>query len=1397
MAKDKKIQKSSFVDGVDSDNAEFGDRGIKPSFARFLINCRLYEDGSRGIVKLVKGNTQVTNTYLPAGNNLCLGWGSNEERSKFYWFNWNSNGNHGIYCYNDLNQSITPVIQNILDTGGVDIFHFDPEFLINHVDIIADNLIYWVDGLNKGRKFDISKAIDKSITGYGTIISEDFITAYKQTAIYAPVPAYFTDTTRSSNYLYAMQFKFAQRFYYDNGEVSNTSDFSAVALPPNESYLGSDNITYNNNGIQVQVATGSRLVTKVEILVQMTNGEVILPWQSCIVLNKSQLNIANNTNFIYSFYNDNPLSPVDNQKVVRPYSFMQRVPYVQSFVKLAMTYGNAFEGFPTVNVTAAVVVTSKDLFLPSGTVSQLNSPAFTVSLTSKTKKHGGFLAHDSYWVTQTHFIVGHDVKKGNTFVMTGKNGATAQQQRLNPTYDNYNWSVIAGINDSPDTIASKLKQYLRGTGRGQTPGLVSDPNNGIYNESTDGSGNVSWDYWYLGHDNTQPTIFAGFVNPVNFVTLLDNGPSVNVIKSGSSGKYAVVYEDDDGRKSLAYTDDALLAKTPFLTQWGTTVWQQPIHTITITSLPPVWAKYWQLVRTQDITSEVQMLIQQVIEVDVADEGNYLDLVVGSLNTYQLIHPNTVIQYQFEKNDRVRFIRDEISGNLYTPYFETPVLSYKDVFTQIINANISCTNSSALVTPADGVKAGYVGAFIIINGVQRQIAAISGSSYELNADFNPVQTYTTDAVTTAVFPNYTILDTRGIIRINKPPAGITFTQFSTIEVYHPQVTVNNDGNLEQAQNFQDFSMKFPVLNYGTALAAHVGNVNNSSGTPNQDPTNPVNIPAIIQVTQGDAYVRQRALPTNNPPNPQDAQIIVDTIEDPNYSDFYLSNLYSLGRVFPQDDGRGAQNFNQRERFSNNYIQGTAVNGLNDFDEPDYKDYNDNYGSIMLCRYRQGYLYMFKQLKITWTPISKNIIVDNQGQQQLATSDQLLNNLEYSVWEGGIGNKGAWFEYGDYQYITSDNSGVILRGAQNGWEPISSKFLYDTVTKAFLSAASRNNVQLTGQYDKVNDEATFSYLPFINYLFKGGFNPAQWQTFIAAYPVGTTWAVTQQPANSSAAVVSGIIQITGTNTLGDDFLLFQGTLPDSSLTPIIKFCFTVVNAPYRPTGYILDGTATPFCEKDINGNNTGQQQTPVIVQVYLDNQTGTGLKMPNIQNISPEAIVPLSAVITYQTGSPVAPSGGSDGDIWYNQGDDTLYKRISGTWTLLTDKVINTNFIASVQNLISCPVPPAVFFRVEANYGLKVISVVVGTSPGTIPAGYNPCNLISGQSKSAAYASIGTGTIIVTLDNTPIYPGHVNLILEVNGVTVDTQPATGPGPVTLTLGSTATSPTLFLISFATHS
>lgn len=102
------------------------------------------------------------------------------------------------------------------------------------------------------------------------------------------------------------------------------------------------------------------------------------------------------------------------------------------------------------------------------------------------------------------------------------------------------------------------------------------------------------------------------------------------------------------------------------------------------------------------------------------------------------------------------------------------------------------------------------------------------------------------------------------------------------------------------------------------------------------------------------------------------------------------------------------------------------------------------------------------------------------------------------------------------------------------------------------------------------------------------------------------------------------------------------------------------------------------------NTGYQDWKILKQIYGDDSSLTGYIMPNIAQISPQAIVPDTATITYNYPTDVAPTGGSDGDVWYNPVADELFKKISGVWTLLTDRVTNDAYIAPVINLTDCPV-----------------------------------------------------------------------------------------------------------------
>lgn len=1370
MAKpEKQIAINTFIGGKDSDTS---DQLLNANKYRRMLNARVYSTGTDGVADKVKGNTLIPN-ILPAGNNKGHGYGRREENGKLYFINFNDQDYHGIYAYDIITQAITPVLLNITDTNGVDIMKLDVNYPVYHFDIVANTLAYWVDGLNKARKTDFSKCIDKTSTGYGTVITEDFITAYKRTGVYAATVEYFTDLTRTSNYLYALQFKFTYRFYYDNGEMSHCADFSAVAYPPNESYLGASAITFANNGIYVTVETGNKLVTKIEILVQIDDA----PFTSCIVLNKSQLNIADYGNYTWQFFNDGAYIAVEQLEVLKPYSYLPPKPKAQAFLKKAMGYGNFNEGFPTIQVNADVSVTYTPFYLPSGTVSQLNDPDVIITLLS-TDEHGGLF--NSWFTTISHFIIGEDVKKGNVFTINSYGGNIS---RLPSTTILRTFTITANGTDTATTIASAIKQWLRSIDAVGT-GAVS-------NEATDGSGNVSWDFTIEAHEGKNAITFNGSVTPINYSTLLDNGLSLNTIKQGSTRKYAIVYDDDDGVTTLAYTSDSLLVKTQYETETllGDTVplgLQQPTHTISIRHSPPLWAKYWRLVRTKDTDIFIQLLIQQLNTVVVANEDTYLDLVVGSLFTYQKIHPDTILQYEFQRGDRLRLISNETTTppTLYTPYYETEVLSYSTNTEEFVDANVTIDGTNVVVV-GKAVNDNYKGKYIIINGTERLITSVSGTSLTLDFDVTPNLNYASGSPTTTTYPNYTYKDIRGIIRIKLPPPAYDFSIPDLqilVEVYRPQQNIDNTSYL----NFLDFQQKFEISNWGTVNASHIGNVQN------QDPENPATIPAIVSVTQGDAYVRNRAMPSNNQdPNPQ---VIIDQICDPNFSDFYKSNLYSTGRTYPQDQAFGVVKFGSRVRWSTNFIEDTRINGLNNFNNTDREDYNDAYGDITLLRFRKGYLRVFKQLRTAWTPVGQRIIKDNAGNELLTTSDKLLNELIYSEWEGGIGdNPESYFENGSSEYIASTNSGVFLRIAQDGSIPISSVYFCDKDTRDLLSQVSKYNLKIPGGFDRKNNEGIWSVSDYIQYIFNNNFNAGDWKTILDAYPSDTTWTITQQPANSTATVVGSLIEITGTSTLGSDFFKFRGNLSAGGTTPVINFCFTVVQPPFRQTAFRAKAS-TLYCFQGTFGN-TGQQGWDVLEEYYIDDNSLTGRIMPNVNYISSSAIVPTGTTITFNHDTNPTPTGGSDGDIWNNDPLANLYKKVAGVWSLLTDKALNASFQAPITNTTACPITPPTpgtdNFTLSAQYGYTITNVRNGLGTTGVPAAFATIAVTPGTNLSAAYTTVTIGSIGFDISGTPVLPG-LKMNLYIDGVVISTVMIPMSGSYALNFPVTQNDPTVILMS-----
>lgn len=1209
MAEDK-VSKYGFKEGL---NTDFAHEYVPPGFYIYALNIKnsASGEGNKGVVTNIKGNLSVT-TPLPDGLNFTIGSAPDREKNRFFWFVFNSNFNHCIMMFDELTRTVTPVFVNLVDSAGVDILKLDRNFLINHIDIIGDKM-FWVDGLNPARKTNISKMLDKSITGYGTVV-EDFINAYKKSFSYAPKVEYFSDNSKKYNRLYGAIRRFTARPRYDDFELGNYSDFSEAALPKKEFYLGENIIPQDNNGIKITIRTGDKTVTDIEIAMQSTDATLIdgvLPWVTIATLNKKSLGIPDNSEYIYNFYNNDGDYPIAlYTEIIRPYSFLPRIPFCQALLENVIAYANGISGYGKLDIDIDISVTYEDLFISNDTANEFNDPLFTtnqldscyngiatyVHLDGTNELVGPGGTPTPVRAVLQEMTVGNDVKRGNKFIIQASNGGP----------DDFLVSYVANITDSTETVVSKLKQLLISTGKilRRVDGSPSEslPDTNIYNNVTDGGGNITFKFIIRGSRNAQRITFATSVNPIQFNTLKDSGNSIQNEKSGCTKKYGITYEDE--YKSLVYTDNSCVVTYKTVNELDGLKAQK--LSLTINHLPPKWAKYYQIVRSRDLVYEdyIQLLIQNVVNVPGSTGGaetEYLDLVVGSLYTYQKLHPNTTIKYEFTKGDRLRLIKKTSDGEYY-PFYETEILNYQDIVTDRIDSNLTTDGTNEVIVKE--TDSGNIGKIIEFDGggSRKIIDVVSGTKYLLDAEIG-------DIANDKIYLFYDLVDNRGTVRIRKPnseslPSGIE--NLSLVELYKP----SRSSQSEDTKQFYEFQQKFPIINPGTDSAYHSANKQNQTNS----------LPAILEISSGTAYVRSRELPVNNTfPGPQ---VVIELIEDPSFSDFYSSLMNDDGRANAEFDGIGETNFTERIWYSNNAIQGTKLQGYNSFDNLSREDYNDEYGSIKRIDRDMSDLIICKALKTGYIPLNARLTQDEAGNSLRIATSKFLNDIQYFQEEGGIGdNPESYSNKNKAKYFVSTNLGAYVRISRNGEELISKTFFFDKETKEQLISANKYGSKIFTQYD---DQLSSLFVAISSYdknIYKGGFNG--WQILLPIPDPATQFELITPAVHGDVTLTAPnvAIWVPDSNYVGSDSFTYRYKLPGGEWSDPIKVCISAVEPANRLKGW--KGT-TPFCvivDGDIDGGiRNGYQGWITLSEFYLDDNSLTGITKPNVVT-DPDYIQPV--------------------------------------------------------------------------------------------------------------------------------------------------------------------------------
>jgi len=262
---------------------------------------------------------------LPAGRNKTIGAKQDILRNRVYEFIWNSNDFHSIVLYNNITRTRTKLIENLTDTGNVDILQFDENKKINHVDIIPKSedegdLVFWTDGNVTPKKIN-EKHISDGI--YGTLL-KSFIEVAKAPPLSPITAVYGNDATRLANSVNKKMFMFTYRYQYDDFEKTSFSTYSKIPLPIG--YYGSDNDTdpSKNNFITLTFETGAKNVIAIEIGMRVNIGGEWDDFVQIANLIKADLLIPDNSTSSYLFYNDNIYPPFDIQEVTSLHDWVPR-----------------------------------------------------------------------------------------------------------------------------------------------------------------------------------------------------------------------------------------------------------------------------------------------------------------------------------------------------------------------------------------------------------------------------------------------------------------------------------------------------------------------------------------------------------------------------------------------------------------------------------------------------------------------------------------------------------------------------------------------------------------------------------------------------------------------------------------------------------------------------------------------------------------------------------------------------------------------------------------------------------------------------------------------------------------------------------------------------------------
>ena len=331
-------------------NADHSPDILKPGEWINASNIRTFstDNGTTNCIAAVGGTAMLFNT-LPTGQNYCIGGCKDDSKNRIYFFNWNSTGEHGIYCYDKIGQIGYNIIVSSQVTGGLNF----SKYAYIHSCRYLDNKLYWTDNLNEPRRINVEAGIKLNQPGYATTVlpyanplAQSVLTIIRQAPNYCPIVVKSVDSSFTNNFISKTTTQYAIRYQFRDYEYSVIGSYS-IMVPYN-------NIAQLENLITITAPLTAILeqdILSVDLLVRYSNGGqpfVIHTWDITAI----NLHNSGTTALTYAFYNDIIGSAVDAVSAYKPFESIGTLAQTLELAKNRLFLAGTVQGYDTPATTS-------------------------------------------------------------------------------------------------------------------------------------------------------------------------------------------------------------------------------------------------------------------------------------------------------------------------------------------------------------------------------------------------------------------------------------------------------------------------------------------------------------------------------------------------------------------------------------------------------------------------------------------------------------------------------------------------------------------------------------------------------------------------------------------------------------------------------------------------------------------------------------------------------------------------------------------------------------------------------------------------------------------------------------------------------------------------------------